>query len=439
MKNLLLLFLIFVISGAIYGCADRISKKTASPAPAPMASFETMGDRAPSDDEEGAVQEPAWTYYERLSYLLGADSTCIGISSDMVFPEWYSGCFVNNRDRLTINVVGDTVKLRKMLAEKLEGNEFDLGVGLYSKRQQQAVDSLLMKATRESSSTVARPLMWGGMEDGTIEVTVQGDNDSVIDRFKREVFDSPLLRFSRSERVGLLLEREEVEVHEKPAESIRVKDDFKDVGTDSIADKGVFECYIVQPPIFPVGGDPALLEYIQDVMVYPREAYEKKIQGRVLLSLLINETGYTDSVKIVRSKDPYLDAEALRIAKALPRFTPGRDPYGNVQKMWYTIPFTFNIADYDARHAKRYPPFDFDNGGDYVSDGMMRIIDDKGRFGYADSTGHTVIIPRFAFGFPFEGGRAKVTNSGHEVREGEHSRWVSKKWYYIDKLGRKID
>ncbi len=438
MKNLLLLLLIFVISGGIYGCADRISKKSASPAPAPMASFETMGDRAPSDDEEGAVQEPAWTYYERLSYLFGADSTCVGISSDMVFPEWYSGCFVNNRDRLTINVVGDTTKLRKMLTDKLGGNEFDIGVGLYSKSQQQAVDSLLNKAMEESDSPVARPLMWRWEEDGTIDVTVQGVDDSVIDRFKREVFDSPLLRFSRSEKVGINVEREEIEVHEKPVESVRVIDDFKNTDTDSVSDNGAFECYIEVAPDFP-GGTQALLDYIQDVMVYPREAYEENIQGRVVLQLLFNEHGDIDTMKVVRDKDRYLDAEALRIAKTLPRFTPGRDGLGNVQKMWYTLPINFKIADYDARHAKRYPPFDFDNGGDYVSDGMMRIIDEKGRFGYADSTGHTVIIPRFAFGFPFEGGRAKVTDSGHEVREGEHSRWVSETWYYIDKSGRKID
>lgn len=436
MKNLLLLLLIFVISGGIYGCADRISKKTAAPAPAPMASFETMGERAPSDDEEGAVQEPAWTYYERLSYLFGADSTCVGISSDMVFPEWYSGCFVNNRDRLTINVVGDTTKLRKMLADKLGGNEFDIGVGLYSKSQQQAVDSLLKKTMEESDSPVARPLMWGWEEDGTIDVTVQGVDDSVIDRFKREVFDSPLLRFSRSEKVGINVEREEVEVHEKPSESnvIKAKDDFKNTECDS-----GFVCNLTeQNPVYRGGGDLAMIEFIYDSMVYPQEAYNANIQGRVVLQMLINDTGFTDTIKVVRSKNPALDAEALRIAWSLTRFYPGRRQ-GKPHAMWYTLPINFKIADYDARHAKRYPPFDFDNGGDYVSDGMMRIIDDKGRFGYADSTGHTVIIPRFAFGFPFEGGRAKVTDSGHEVREGEHSRWVSKKWYYIDKSGCKVD
>lgn len=51
-------------------------------------------------EEEGAVQEPARTYFEKLSYLFGADSTCVGMTDDMNFPEWYSGCFVNGRNRL---------------------------------------------------------------------------------------------------------------------------------------------------------------------------------------------------------------------------------------------------------------------------------------------------------------------------------------------------
>ena len=438
MKPLLLILLIFVLSGGIYGCTDRITKKTAAPAPAPMASFETIGDRVPSDDEEGAVQEPAWTYYERLSYLLGADSTCIGISSDMVCPDWYSGCFVNNRDRLTINVIGDTTKLRKMLAKELGGNEFDIGVGLYNRSQQQAVDPLLKKAMEESDSPVARPLMWAWEEDGTIYVTVQGVDDTVIDRFKREVFDSPLLRFSRSEKVRINVEREEIEVHEKPVESMRVIDDFKNTDTDTVSDNGAFECYIEEAPNFP-GGTQSLLDYIKDVMVYPREAYDENIQGRVVLQLLFNEHGDIDTVKVVRSKDRYLDAEALRIAKTLPRFSPGRDGHGNVQKMWYTLPINFKIADYDARHAKRYSPFIFDNGPDPISDGMMRVVDKDGKIGYADSLGNTVITPRFACAYPFKDGRAKVADWGSTIYEGEHYRWVSDSWYHIDKAGRKVD
>ena len=83
--------------------------------------------------------------------------------------------------------------------------------------------------------------------------------------------------------------------------------------------------------------------------------------------------------------------------------------------------------------------FQYDNGDDYVSEGLYRIVDRKGRIGYADETGRTVIRPRFAFGYPFEGGKAKVTDSGERKEVagsgGEHWYWESDDWYYIDRNG----
>ncbi len=60
--------------------------------------------------------------------------------------------------------------------------------------------------------------------------------------------------------------------------------------------------------------------------------------------------------------------------------------------------------------------FQYENGNDYVSEGMYRIVDQRGRIGYADESGRAVIKPRFAFGFPFENGKAKVTDKG-EMKE----------------------
>ena len=57
-------------------------------------------------------------------------------------------------------------------------------------------------------------------------------------------------------------------------------------------------------------------------------------------------------------------------------------------------------------------PFHYDNGPDYVREGLYRIVDDRGRMGYADESGRVVIAPRFAFALPFEGGKAKVTDTG---------------------------
>lgn len=90
--------------------------------------------------------------------------------------------------------------------------------------------------------------------------------------------------------------------------------------------------------------------------------------------------------------------------------------------------------------VRTFPAFQFDNGKDYVRDGLYRIVDSQGKIGYADEDGTTVIAPRFAFGLPFENGRAKVTDTGKKVKVGEeHWRWESDDWYYIDKTGRKIN
>ena len=84
--------------------------------------------------------------------------------------------------------------------------------------------------------------------------------------------------------------------------------------------------------------------------------------------------------------------------------------------------------------APRYAPLQYDNGDDYVREGLRRIVNAQGR---------VIIAPRFAFGFPFEQGRARVTDSGREVSVpgsgGEYRRWESDAWYYIDRTGKKLD
>lgn len=68
--------------------------------------------------------------------------------------------------------------------------------------------------------------------------------------------------------------------------------------------------------------------------------------------------------------------------------------------------------------ARHYAAFQYDNGDDYVSEGLYRIVDQKGRIGYADETGKTVIRPRFAFGYPFKGGQGESHRFGETERGG---------------------
>ena len=91
-----------------------------------------------------------------------------------------------------------------------------------------------------------------------------------------------------------------------------------------------------------------------------------------------------------------------------------------------------------CRSGEKYSIYQYDNGDDYICEGLRRIIDDDGMIGFADSLGNVVIAPQFAFAFPFRGGYAKVTDAGHSEavdKRGEYHRWVSDSWYYIDKTG----
>lgn len=106
------------------------------------------------------------------------------------------------------------------------------------------------------------------------------------------------------------------------------------------------------------------------------------------------------------------------------------------------LPNYFKLRELKSAYQK-FKPFQFDNGDDYVRDGLYRIVDKDGRIGYADESWNTVITPRFAFGFPFENGKAKVTDFGQEKEvegsRGEYHYWESDDWYYIDKTGRRLE
>lgn len=92
----------------------------------------------------------------------------------------------------------------------------------------------------------------------------------------------------------------------------------------------------------------------------------------------------------------------------------------------------------DRKDRKLFNAYWFDNGPDYPSEGLFRIRDDRGRIGYADTTGRIVIRPRFRAAYPFRGGQAEVALRAWEQRDGEYTYWQSDRWFLIDRKGRKI-
>jgi protein TonB len=98
---------------------------------------------------------------------------------------------------------------------------------------------------------------------------------------------------------------------------------------------------VEQMPQFP-GGEAELMKYISNNIKYPTMAMENNIQGRVVVQFVVTSTGKIGEVKVVRSKDPDLDKEAVRVVKSLPNFIPGK-MNGQAVNVWYTLPITFKL------------------------------------------------------------------------------------------------
>lgn len=102
------------------------------------------------------------------------------------------------------------------------------------------------------------------------------------------------------------------------------------------------ELWIAEPqPQFP-GGDLALREWIKQNMVYPQEAIEKGIEGRVIVKFTIEEDGTVTNGKILRGVDPLLDNEALRLVSIMPKWSPGRFAGKDIRTM-YNLPVLFKL------------------------------------------------------------------------------------------------
>ena len=86
--------------------------------------------------------------------------------------------------------------------------------------------------------------------------------------------------------------------------------------------------------------------------------------------------------------------------------------------------------------------FKYDNGPDYIQEGLFRIMDEDGLVGFADSLGNVIIEPQFKFAYPFKGGKTKVTLEGEQKEvpksEGEKHYWESGTWFYIDKRNKHL-
>ncbi|MBO7114843.1 MAG: energy transducer TonB [Bacteroidaceae bacterium] len=94
-------------------------------------------------------------------------------------------------------------------------------------------------------------------------------------------------------------------------------------------------------PEFP-GGTEALLKYLRDHIKYPAICRENNIQGRVLVSFVVNKDGSIVEPEIVKGVNPSLDKEALRVIAGMPSWKPGKQR-GKEVRVKFTVPVNFRL------------------------------------------------------------------------------------------------
>ncbi len=98
---------------------------------------------------------------------------------------------------------------------------------------------------------------------------------------------------------------------------------------------------VEQMPEYP-GGMQAMIEFLQTNMKYPEDAAKQKVEGRVMVQFVVETDGSITDVHVAKQVFPSLDAEAIRVVQAMPRWTPGMDK-GRVVRVKYNLPVVFRM------------------------------------------------------------------------------------------------
>ena len=100
---------------------------------------------------------------------------------------------------------------------------------------------------------------------------------------------------------------------------------------------------VEEKPSFNGGNAADFSKWVNERLVYPKEAKDKKIEGRIVLSFVITEKGKMTDVRVLRGADPLLDAEAVRVVSSSPAWVPGKNKDGEYVPVTYTFPVIFKL------------------------------------------------------------------------------------------------
>jgi protein TonB len=122
--------------------------------------------------------------------------------------------------------------------------------------------------------------------------------------------------------------------HEQPVE---------DVFQDPFGDMEIFRV-VEENPEYP-GGDEERMRFLRNNITYPEAAFRARISGTVEIGFIVEPDGSLSHLTVLRGNSPLLNEEALRVARLMPKWKPGKQR-GKPVRVQYNMPITFSLANY---------------------------------------------------------------------------------------------
>ena len=183
---------------------------------------------------------------------------------------------------------------------------------------------------------------------------IKTEPEKVVEQVKSSVkFTAPVIKKDEEVKEEDEIKLEEVEKSDKAVgafnvqgndevggEVLKAKDDIKAPEPPKVEEEKVFDV-VEQMPSFP-GGNTALMKFLNENIHYPVVAQENGVQGRVVVSFVVERDGHITDVQIARSVDPSLDKEAQRVVKSMPKWIPGKQN-GSAVRVKFNVPVSFRL------------------------------------------------------------------------------------------------
>lgn len=136
------------------------------------------------------------------------------------------------------------------------------------------------------------------------------------------------------------VEESTIQASEETGKAVEVKYVAPVVIEEEPEEQQIFQV-VEEMPEFP-GGMGECLKFLGKNIKYPTISQENGVQGKVIVQFVVNKDGTIVDPVVVRSVDPYLDKEALRVIATMPKWKPGKQR-GKAVRVKYTVPVTFKL------------------------------------------------------------------------------------------------